>query len=485
MNRIARTWGGRPLLLLLSAAMLAAASGCATYSSRTADLRPRLAAGDFDKALETIAEGTGSRDRLLNLLERGLVLHYADRYTESNEVLARAEQLAEDLYTKSISQGALSLVTSDESIDYRARPFELAMVPYYKALNYLYLGQPGEAVVEARRAEQLQARAVAATLEGLREQDRGDLERIRTDPFLLYFSGMLHEQAREVNEAFIAYRNAAAAYQDLHDLLDVDPPPVLGDDLARTARRLGFTAELDQARHDYPAVFAHGEVQAPAGPDSTGASGRLVVLIETGYVPRKTQVRFDFPVFGGEAYDDPDYWSWEIYAGMGNFQALTAGHEVEYWISVAAPALQDAAPDPVVGCRLGAGTAGPVAETVVAANLAREARITFEAEKPTIFFKTILRGLTKYLATRQTRKSAGKIAGWLANAFGAATEKADTRCWSTLPDRILLGRLDLPAGRHDLRVELLDERGRVMGVQRITGVEIKPGGWTFVSRRVF
>ncbi len=477
---------GRRWLLLLSAAVLAGAvSGCATYSARTADLRPQLAAGNFDKALETIAEGTGSRDRLLNLLERGLVLHYADRYTESNEVLARAEQLAEDLYTKSVSQGALSLVTSDESIDYRARPYELAMVPYYKALNYLYLGQPGEAVVEARRAEQLQAQAVAATLDGLREQDRGDLARIRTDPFLLYFSGMLHEQARELDEAFISYRNAAAAYQDLHELLDVDPPPVLGDDLARAAGRLGFVDELEQARHDYPAVFVHTKEQASVAADSAGGSGRLVVLIETGYVPRKTQVRFDFPVFGGEAYDDPDYWSWEIYAGLGNFQALTAGRKVEYWISVAAPELQDAAPDPVAGCRLETGSAGPVAGTVVAANLARQARITFEAEKPTIFFKTILRGLTKYLATRQTRKSAGKIFGWLANAFGAATEKADTRCWSTLPDRILLGRLDLPAGRHDLRVELLDGRGRVLGVQTIPGVEIKSGGWTFVSRRVF
>ena len=33
-------------------------------------------------------------------------------------------------------------------------------------------------------------------------------------------------------------------------------------------------------------------------------------------------------------------------------------------------------------------------------DLRRAARVTFEAEKPTIFFRTILRGLTKYLASR-------------------------------------------------------------------------------------
>ncbi len=469
--------------LLLPALALSAVCGCATYSSRTADLRPQLSAGNFDAALKTISDGTGKRDRLLSLLEQGLVLHYADRYLESNDALARAEQLAEDLYTKSVSQGALSLVTSDEAIDYRARPFELAMVPYYKALNYLYLGQPQEAVVEARRAELLQAQAVEATLANVRQEDRQDLARIRTDPFLLYFSGMLHEQVGEVNDAFISYRNAAAAYQDLHELLDVDPPPWLGADLARVARRLAFSAELEQARQDYPAVFPADGGSARAAPDTARQTGRVVVLIETGYVPQKTQVRFDFPVFGGEAYDDPDYWSWEIYAGMGNFQALTAGRKVEYWVSVAAPQLQDEVQDAVAGCRLIAG--GATVGAVAAANLARQARITFDAEKPTIFFKTILRGLTKYLATRQTRKSAGKVFGWLANAFGAATEKADTRCWSTLPDRVLLGRMDLPPGRHDLHVALLDASGRRIGTQVIRQVEVKPGGWTFVSRRVF
>ncbi len=469
-------------LQVLVLAAVFALSGCATYSSRTADLRPQLAEGDFEAALKTIDTETGSHDRLLTLLERGLVLHYADRYAESNAAFAAAEQLAEDLYTKSVSQGVISLVTSDESIDYRARPYELAMVPYYKALNYLYLGEPREAVVEARRAEELQAGEGGLNGGGLREQDRGDLARIATDPFLLWFSGMLHEQVGEMNDAFISYRNAAAAYQDLHELLAVDIPPALADDLARTAYRLGMAGMLEQVRKDCPAVFA------AASPDTAvfGAdTGRVVVLLETGYVPQKTQVRFDLPVFGGETYDDPDYWSWELYNGMGNMQAMTAGRKIEYWISVAAPELQDGPPDPLAACRVADTDAGIARTTTVAANLSRQARITFDAEKPTIFFKTILRGLTKYLATRGVRKKSGKIAGWLANIAGAATEKADTRSWSTLPDRILAARLELPTGEHDLRVELLDERGQVRGVQTIAGVGVRAGGWTFVSRRIF
>lgn len=474
-RRIPRLGGALALV-----AALALLSGCATYSSRTAALRPQLAAGDFDAALKTIDEGTGSHDRLLTLLERGLVLHYADRWEESNEVFSAAELLAEDLYTKSVSQGVASLVSSDESIDYRARPYELAMVPYYKALNYEYLGLPRESVVEARRAEELQAAAVEATLGDVREADRADLARIRIDPFLLWFAGMLREQAGETNDAFVSYRNAAVAFQDLHDLLEVEPPDDLARDLARTARRLGFTAELEQVRKDCPVVF-----RSPAPDPQEAETGRVVVLLETGYVPQKTQIRFDFPVYSGKSYDDTNAASWDLYNGAGRYRTLYPQRKIEYWVSVAAPELQDALADPLARCRVAASDCDTARYTVVATNLSRAARITFDAEKPTIFFKTILRGLTKYLAQRGLEKSTGKVGGLLANIFGAVTEKADTRSWSTLPGRILVARLDLPPGRHDLQVELLDKRDHVRGVRTIAGVEVRPGGWTFVSRRLF
>ena len=90
----------------------------------------------------------------------------------------------------------MSLLTSDANVAYRPRPYEMALVPYYKALNYAWLGQPDEAVVEARSASQLLAQYVDASLGAVREQDRGELERVRNDAFLLWFSGMLYEAGR-------------------------------------------------------------------------------------------------------------------------------------------------------------------------------------------------------------------------------------------------------------------------------------------------
>jgi len=215
-----RTAAVRMAVLLLLLLSLALVNGCATYTTKF-----------------------------------GLVLHFAERFGESNEAFAAAERTADALYTKSLSEGAFSLFTNDNAISYRARPFEMAMVPYYKGLNYIYLGQREEAQVEARRASLLMAKYVDATLDGLRDADRSDLEKIRNNAFLLYFSGMLYDWDGELNDAFIAYRNAAVAYQQTAATLDTEIPPSLGRDLTRVAVRRGFRAELNEVRQSCPDVF--------------------------------------------------------------------------------------------------------------------------------------------------------------------------------------------------------------------------------------
>ena len=469
-------------------------TGCATYSNKMKNLKPQLANGEFDKALETVEDESGSKDRLLYYLERGLIMHYADRFAESNEAFAAAERTADELYTKSISEGAFSLFSNDNAISYRARPFEMAMVPYYKGLNYIYLGQRNEAQVEARRASQLMSKYVDATLDGLREEDKGDFEKIRNNPFLLYYSGMLYDWDGELNDAFVAYRNAAVAYQKNHKLLNVDIPSSLGADLTRVAGKIGFREELEQLHKSCPDVFVLGEDDEglPRTREDyekaaawRSGNGEVVLLLESGFVAQKNQIRFDFPIFDGEAYSDPDYWSWQIWAGMGNMQALVKGRKVEYWASVAAPVLDDSRPGPVSGARVTAGVAGDHTVTTRVENCTRQARITFDAEKPSIFFKTILRGLTKYLATRGAEEAGGSWAGLAANIFGAVTESADTRSWLTLPEHVNLARISQPPGTYDLQVELLGRNGKKLSTQVIPGVEVLPGDWTFISRRVF
>lgn len=479
--------GARVALLVAS---LLALGGCATYSAKMVDLRPQLATGDFDGALATIDKGARGQDVLLAGLERGLVLRHAGRFAESNEAFAAAERNADAVFGRSLAEGAVALLTSDANVAYRAHPYEMAMVPYYKALNYEDLGQPGEAVVEARRASQVLAKYVDATLGAVREQDRGDLQKVRNDAFLLWLSGMLYEADGETNDAFIAYRNAAVAFEQNAGLLGLEAPAALAGDLARTADRLGFAPELAQAAAASPSVFAaSGDTTADlrglrAASRAPAGAGEVVLVVETGYMPPLVQERVDFPVFKGQDDADRERWGWSLWDGRDRWHAAGAGGEVEYWVSVAAPALEDASLPPYAGVRVSAGTAAGYAVGTRAADLGRAARVTFDAEKPTIMVRTIARGLAKYLATRGAGKL-GKGAGFLANLFGAATESADTRSWLTLPRQVYVVRLTLPPGPHDLRLELLDAGGRVAHERTVRGVVTRPGEWTFLSHRVF
>ncbi len=474
-SRVTRTIAVAALL----ATAIAVLGGCATYSAKFADLRPDLAHSRYDAALQTVEKNKGDKDLLLYHLERGMVLHYADRWAESNESFAAAERLADELYTKSISEGVLSLFTNDNSISYRARPFEMAMVPYFRALNYVYLGKREDALVEGRKASQMLARYVDHTLNGLDDDEKGELAQIRNNAFLLYFSGMLYDWDGEINDAFIAYRNAAEAYAANSELLGVGPARWLGGDLARTAGRLGFVDELEYVQRTYPELFADPETT-----DRPSGVGEVVFLLEVGYVPQKIQNKLSVPILesDGDGHDRLVF-ATTLSGRLGDAYVLNSGDKIAYWLSFAMPELW-LDPSAIDGARLSAGVAGSHARTACVENLAAAAAITFEAEQGKILLKTIVRGLAKYGVTKQAEDQ-GWLVGALANLFGVATETADTRSWLTLPENIHLARLSLPPGIYDLQVELVDAAGRVLATETVADVTVRLGDWTFVSRRVF
>lgn len=468
-------------LALAAGILVVLAAGCATYSAKLSELRPQLRQGAYDQALQTVAKGTGGKDIVLAYLEQGMILHRAGRWVESNEALAAAERTAEELYARSLSEGALSLITNDLAISYRARPFEMAMIPYYRALNYIALGERESALVEARKTSLLLSRYIDTTLAGIERGPVSDLDRTRNDPFMLYFSAMLYEWDGELNDAFIAYRNAATAYQDLQGLLGVQIPPWLASDLERTAGRLGFGDEVEQLRAACPAVFAAAAPADQAGRRLPAGQGEVVLLVETGFVPARQEVRLDLPILESDAYQDRTAWAWDLTARAGGLYVRTDAAKIKYWLSVAVPQLPGSPPRPAQVTVRGPAT-GPVRGAAVH-HPAAAAHITFAAEQPMILFKTVLRGLSKYLATQQADQQ-GKVFGLLANIFSAATESADTRSWLTLPARIHLLRLQLPAGVHALQLELADADGRRSTTQ-VLEVEVLAGDWTFAGLRFY
>jgi len=465
--------------LLVVGALIVLTAGCATHTRKMVELRPRLADGQYDRALELVDKHMGRKDTLLASLERGLVLHLAGRWQQSNVAFEDAERLADELYGTSISESALSLFTNDTAVSYRARPFEMAMVPYYRALNYLALGERDAAMVEARKASLLLARYVTATADAIEQGDTDLLERTGRDPFLLYFSGMLYDWDGELNDAFIAYRNAAMAYQDLAGVLGVEVPPWLGHDLERVAGRLGFQGELEPLRRSCPDIFRAAE----RVPDRSwpGGQGELVLLVENGWVAAKGESKLSLPIFDSDRYDDNERWAWVI-ADRARNPVVVTNRRVAYWLTVALPTppVSDT-PNRPVSLVANDGTR---VQSVRAHHASTVARITADAEAGMVLFRSVLRALVKYLGYQAANKE-GQGFGLLVNLFNVASEVADTRSWLSLPDHVQLLRVSLPAGVHDLELRLEDTSGRNLGLVTVPQVMIRSGDWTFRSHRIY
>ena len=65
----------------------------------------------------------------------------------------------------------------------------------------------------------------------------------------------------------------------------------------------------------------------------------------------------------------------------------------------------------------------------------------------------------------------------------SATEQADTRVLSTLPDEIWMTSMIVPAGRHDLEVDFLTAQAMLVESQSVPGIEVPAGGRRFVILR--
>lgn len=439
-------------------------AGCASYGSKVEQVRLSLSQGKYEDALKNLEKTKSNRSRLLYLLEKGIILHYAGRYEESNDSFEEAEILAEDLYTKSISREAGALFTSDNILPYAGEKFERTLIHYYRALNYVYLKLPDDAMVECRK--------VSFILQKYLDASEGKSSAYSDDAFMQYLAGILFEWQGELNDAFISYRKAEEAYEKYNREYGLPQPVFLKSDLLRTAKALGFEEEYEHY------VKKYGDSYYPTSSDSE--LGELVLIHENGFAPSKVAEEIVIPILKA---DDMGVDVWEY---SGKLRARVGRHykdvDVEYLLRVSIPNYRSSRPRIAF-------------MTVQADSIQRSSQMVedveaiafknFSERQPAILLKTIARGVTKYLAFRTAKKKQGEVAGLLVNIFNVATESADTRSWLTLPNSFGMARMSLPPGKYNLRLSFYAKSGQMVESTSVRDVEIRNGDFTFLNYRTF
>ncbi len=447
-----------PLLVLLYLGL-----GCSPYSME--EVRIAFEQGDFDAALiELDADGKGEA-KLPYLFERGLITHYGTQFDESNRTFELAEITSDDLYTKSISREAVSLLTSDNLRSYAGSQYERLLIHYYRAFNYVYLNMPDDALVECRKASRL--------LQFYADADE-NYEFVGA-AFTAYLSGILYEWAGDWNDAFIAYRWAERAYKQ-YGALGVPFPQDVGESLVRLAGQLGFQEEFEK----YAATYGEPPERAPN-------SGELILLYETGFAPFKIEENIVFPILKVDpiVQEDADRDEKEMREyGRTLIRRRNRRYkevEIEYLLRVAIPAYRSNRPR-IVG--IDASTAHGGASGVLVEDIEAAAMKTFESELPTIMLRTVVRGVLKYLGFRRANQE-GETLGKLVNLLNVATESADTRSWQTLPNQIFLVRMRLPAGTHNITLSFSDRANRRVKTDTLEDIVIRKNDKTFLNYRTF
>ncbi len=463
-----------------------------TLGQTDAWLRHYLMAGRADSAIHLLRESKAApRDELLRHLQLGVVLHHAGRWEESNAAFQWAEEEAERRFTRSLTRQAGMVLVNDAVAAYTPPPAEMAMIPYYRMLNYLALGGGDGTLVEARKAN--------AYLERIRN---GSKEPCVGEGFVQYLTGLVYDGAGERRDALVSYRQAERGY-DACALDAAAPPAALGVDLYRAARAAGVREVADSAAARY-------RVAGPALQRGTG-DAELVVLVEEGWVAHRAAADIHVPipqeeVEGLQSGDasrvseatvrvaarllanlaEKGRWGYAIDERYQLEDALGGAHILK--LAWAVPRLEACAP---TGVRLvlDGDTAGaPIAAADLSSAVARR----WDAQRPAMVARMVTRGVAKYLAAREVEKKGNKESealGWLAaravNFAGNAMERADTRSWSLLPDRISVVRLTLPPGEHDVQLQVLASDGSVAQTVELGRVSLAAGATRIVHRRVW
>jgi len=132
--------------------------GCSNIRTRDAykeSLLTNVQNRNFPGAIKIIEDtkekSFSEKDRVLYHLYKGVLLHYNQEFMESNIELNIAEDAIEELFTKSISRAASSMLLNDNTFAYAGEDYEDIYINIFKALNYINLDQSESAFVEIRK----------------------------------------------------------------------------------------------------------------------------------------------------------------------------------------------------------------------------------------------------------------------------------------------------------------------------------------------
>ncbi len=433
---------GKKFLLSWGIACLTAMTllpSCMTYYQKTLQFQEYVTRGDFENAqkwLESDKKGKQPKNLMLHLLNSGWVNWITGQPEKSNLDLNTADQMMED-QQKNPGLEAVALMTNSTVKPYKPEDFEVVLVNYLKAINYLKLQQYEDALVECRK--------INIKLQQLNDKYGDKKNRYSSDAFAHLLMGLIYDASGDYNNAFIAYRNALEAYDQVFaPQFGVNAPLQLKKDLLRAAYRTGLREEL----RNYEAQFGFSYQ------DDSTQSGELIFLWHNGFGPVKAEWSLNFSKITKQ---DGFFTLADEEAGVTfpvSTATLTSKEESAFsdlhMVRIAFPKYVERKPF-YEKAEIRLDNSSYPLEMVE--NVNQIAFKTLDDRMLREMSQSLLRLAVKQ-AMEQALKSSSdqdmKNLGAAVSLINAISEKADTRNWQTLPYEISYTRIPIAAGSDSL-----------------------------------
>ncbi len=426
---------------------------CATYYQLNYEFNEYYSNGNLtaaSKLLDSNKKQANDKNRFLYFLNQGLVNAQLGNYLESNEWFEKAYLFGED-YHKNYAGIAASFLINPNSVTYLGEDHEHLLLLYYKAINFLKLGEYESALVECRRLNN--------RLNALADKYKTE-NKYKQDAFIHNLMGIIYEASGDVNNAFIAYRNSYNIYEgDYNEMFGMASPDQLKKDLVRTAylngfqteqvfyeREFGFSFDKTTLNDQELVFFWHnglGPVKAEWSINFTVVEGQGGMV---SFVNEDLNFNFPFPISDDQQKAEltnlrffrvafPKYVEREV---VYSYAAITNGDK-KYALELAED-INDIA-FKVLNERM----VKEFAQGLLRIAIKKSLEMAIRGEQSSGKEKT-----NEEQRSEQLREGLSFLVG----VVNAATEKADTRNWQTLPHEIFYSRVPLDTGLNEVILQI-------------------------------
>lgn len=457
-------------LFVLAFSLLFFAS-CANKSmTRYEELAKPMAKGGFPATIDAVQKNQeklyGSNSEFLYHFDLGTLYHYDGDFRKSAEELEKAKQIYDDLYTKSVTNEAASLLTNDNVRPYRARPFEMLALYEMNILNYLAMKDIDGAMVEARAADI-----------GLQQLYQKSDKKTNDAGFLRYLIALAFEMGGETDDAAIAYYKTVRAYSEEPTKLPIEAQAFIASRLEKSGREDDArTLNLSTAARNLPlaADAANGEIVL------VGYAGHSAILGE--WMLSGTYVRGGVLNVMGK---NPQ--SGRVESLTIPFPATAIGSHggTTFSVTIAIPERKEV-PYQVENFEVYLDGKPLGSRPEVFLDNSKNLSKNLDEERSTTLGRTAVRVITRTIAAQTAKKKMETDNVWLnlltsigTDVAAGQLEQADLRVALFLPHEVRMTRIPATPGIHKLTVLATNRNGGAVARYEYTA-NVRPGGKALV-----